>query len=68
MRKHIIFLLSMFSATLACGHTANTNVKLSKAVNDTLPSVPQNTNYVFTRTMLSEDGGKYFDEINFTMD
>lgn len=65
MRKHIIFLLSMFSATLACGHTANTNVKLSKAVNDTLPSVPQNTNYVFTRTMLSEDGGKYFDEIQF---
>lgn len=60
MRKYIISLLSLFVATLTYGHATYMN-----AANDTLPSVPKNTNYVLTRSMLTDDGGQYLDKIQF---
>lgn len=51
--------------TLVGGHTTNNGIEPRKVVNDTLPSVQLNTNYILTRTMLSEDSEKYSDEIQF---
>lgn len=64
MRK-LLLLCSIFATTMAYGHTDTCGLAMLKVNNDTLYPATANRNYVFTRTMLSEDSEEYFDEIQF---